>query len=450
MRKKIAIAPLVLALALALSACGEEPQLAVMDQTVNVTTAQAARGSLTSECSYIGSITAEGSVHVIPLVSANVESVDVQVGDHVTVGQALCNLDDTAAELNLATAQASVSSATAGIASVQAGILSAQASAAQANAAVSSAQETFNSTVAQYGGEGTDSLPVLEEQVRLAEDNYANTQALLEAGAASQIEVDQAYQQMLSARAGLQAAKAGLQAAQAGVDQAKASLGSTAAGHASAQAGVGQAQAGLQQAQAAVASAEYQLSLYHITSPIDGVVEAVNVTENNFSAQGTAAFTISRGEGKSVTFYVTDQVRKQMQQGQAVTVHVGEKDYSGSVTEIAGVVDAQTGLFKIKALVEDAADLPDGLSVQLQTTAYAADDALLIPSDALYFEDGETYVFLAQDGKAVRTPVTVALYTEDTVAVTAGLSEGDAVIDSWSAALRNGATIQVAGGAENG
>lgn len=433
--KKYLTFSILFALLLTLCGCAEKEPPAVMDATVNIKTTKAARGSLQSECSYIAAISAEGTARVIPMVSANVESIEVQVGDRVTAGQALCSLDDTSAQLTLETAKASISAA-------EAGILSAQAGTQQASAAVNSAQQSYNATLAQYGGEGSESLPVLEEQVRMAEENHENTLALLEIGAASQVEVDQAYQAMISARAGLQAAKAGLNAAQAGVDQARAGLGSTTAGNAS-------AEAGLEQAQAAVASAEYQLSLYHLTSPIDGMVEAVNVTENNFAASGTPAFVITAGDSRAATFFVTDKVRKTLKVGQSVTVSFGDQTYDGAVSEIGGVVDAQTGLFKIKALIENATELPDGLNVELRTAAYAQEDAILIPSDALFFEDGGAYVFLAKDGKAVRTPVTVGLYTAETIAVTEGLTEGDPVINTWSSTLRDGAPIRMIEGSED-
>lgn len=45
----------------------------------------------------------------------------------------------------------------------------------------------------------------------------------------------------------------------------------------------------------------------------------------------------------------------------------------------------------------------------------------------------------------VRTEVTVGLYTADTIAVTAGLTAGDEVITTWSAGLKDGAPIRLAG-----
>ena len=377
------------ALTLALAGCQEQVEEPLLDTAVTVETAAAQTGDLSTQSTYIGTISAEGTASVVALVSGNVEQVAVSVGDAVSAGDFLCRIDDESARLSLQNAQA----------------------------AVNSAQESYNSALANYGGAN---LPVLQEQLRLAQDNYDDTQALMEIGAASQAEVDQAYQALLSAQAGLDAARASLNSAQAGI----------------------------QSAQVGVESAQYQLSLYNLTSPISGVVEAVNVTENNFAASGTAAFVISNGSNKTVTFYVTDSVRQTLTPGQAVTVDYNGQTYEGAITEIGGVVDAQVGQFQVKAVIDGAQDLPDGLSVELTTTAHQANGAVLIPSDAMFFEDGISYVYVVQDGKAVRTDVTIGLYTADQIAVTAGLNPGDEVITTWSSSLRDGVDVRRASAEE--
>ena len=372
-------------LTLALAGCQTPPEEPVLDQTVTVETTAAQLGDLSTQSTYIGTISAEGTASVVAMVSGNVEQVAVSVGDTVSAGDLLCRFDDESARLSLQNAQA----------------------------AVNSAQESYNSAVANYGGAD---LPLLQEQLRLAQDNYEDTQALMEIGAASQAEVDQAHQTFLSAQAGLEAAQASLSSAQAGI----------------------------QSAQVGVESAQYQLSLYNLTAPMAGVVEAVNVTENNFAASGTAAFVISNGSNKTVTFYVTDSVRQTLTPGQAVTVSYNSQTYEGAITEIGGVVDAQVGQFQVKAVIDGAQDLPDGLSVELTTTAHQVAGAVLVPSDAMFFENGVSYVYVVQDGKAVRTNVDIGLYTTDTIAITSGLNLGDEVITTWSASLRDGVDVRQA------
>ncbi|MBU5434449.1 efflux RND transporter periplasmic adaptor subunit [Pseudoflavonifractor sp. MSJ-37] len=427
MDKRTPIA-LGLILTAALTGCGEQAAEPTLDPTVTVDTTAAEVGSLGTDQTYIGTISAEGTASVVSLVGGNVERVAVSVGDTVSAGDLLCHFDDESAQIALQSAQANYQTALSSIPGAQAAVGSAQA-------AVGSAKDAYQGALAGYGGAEDGTLTVLEEQVRLAQDNYDDTKELLAIGAASQAEVDQAYQALISAKAGLEAAQANLKSAQSGVEQAQA-------GVTQAQAGVEQAQASVKAANAGIASAQYQLSLYNLTAPISGVVEAVNVTENNFAPSGTAAFVISNGSNKTVTFYVTDKVRQTMTAGQAATVSYGGRTYQGAVTEISGVVDSATGLFKIKAVIDGAADLPDGLNVELTTTAYRADRAVLVPSDALYFDNGDSYVYLVKDGKAVRTDVTVGLYTSDTIAVTDGLLAGDQVITSWTASLSDGAPVR--------
>ena len=67
----------------------------------------------------------------------------------------------------------------------------------------------------------------------------------------------------------------------------------------------------------------------------------------------------------------------------------------------------------------------------------------------VYKRQGVSYVYVVQDGKAVRSDVTIGLYTADTIAVTSGLTLGDEVITTWSSSLRDGVSVQTAAQAED-
>ena len=83
--------------------------------------------------------------------------------------------------------------------------------------------------------------------------------------------------------------------------------------------------------------------------------------------------------------------------------------------------------------------------MELTTTAYSQSNAILVPSDALYFESGDSsYVYVVENGTAVRRNVTVGLYDNETTAITGGLDVGEEVITTWSAGLRDGVPVRVA------
>ena len=98
--KRTISAVLCAALALTLAGCAEEKE-PMLDRTVTVETTAAQTGELSTESTYIGTISAEGTASVVSLVSGNVEEVMVSVGDTVSAGDPLCRIDDESARLAL-------------------------------------------------------------------------------------------------------------------------------------------------------------------------------------------------------------------------------------------------------------------------------------------------------------------------------------------------------------
>lgn len=204
-------------------------------------------------------------------------------------------------------------------------------------------------------------------------------------------------------------------------------------------------QAGLAQAQVGLDSAAYQQSLYTLTAPISGTVESVGLTQNGMASASSIAFTISNKNTMQVTFYVTEDVRDEFTAGQAVTVSRGSSTYGGTITEIGNAVDMQKGLFKVKATIYDMPDLASGVTASITTTCHSAKDVIVIPCDAVYYENGDAYVFVARDGTAVKTSVETGIYDDQNIAITSGLIEGQQVITTWSANLIDGCAITVPG-----
>ena len=204
-------------------------------------------------------------------------------------------------------------------------------------------------------------------------------------------------------------------------------------------------QAGLAQAQVGLDSAAYQQSLYTLTAPITGTVESVGLTKDGMASASSIAFTISNKDTMVVTFYVAEDVRDELTAGQPVTVSRSGNTYSGAITEIGNAVDMQKGLFKVKATIYDMPDIASGVTASITTTCHSANNVVVIPCDAVYYENGNAYVFVARDGVAVKTPVETGIYNDTDIAITSGLIEGQQVITTWSANLMDGSSITIPG-----
>ncbi|MDO5146663.1 MAG: efflux RND transporter periplasmic adaptor subunit [Eubacteriales bacterium] len=198
----------------------------------------------------------------------------------------------------------------------------------------------------------------------------------------------------------------------------------------------------IRSAQVGVDSAEYQKELCTVKAPIDGVVEAVNVTANEMAGTGMPAFVIAGSDSILVTFYVPENVRNFLQVGDAVEAEHNGKILRGTISSVAVAVDAQKGLFQVEAQLFSGENMPaTGVSVALSVVTAASEEEVLVPYDAVYYENNQAYVYCVQDGKAVRTDVVPGLYDEESMAIESGLEEGDRVIVSWAAGLKNGAEI---------
>lgn len=199
----------------------------------------------------------------------------------------------------------------------------------------------------------------------------------------------------------------------------------------------------LAQAQVGVNSAAYQVGLYQVKSPIDGVVQSVAVTEKNMFATGQPAFTITNESAKTVTFYVTEAAAQQMLPGQEVEVYHKDRTYYGNVTEIGSSVDMQRGLFRVKATVAGAGEISGGISVKLATVAARESTQLVVPCDAVRYYGGRSYVFLNDNGIARQVEVTTGIHDEANVVILDGLQPGQEIVTTWSANLIEGAELVI-------
>lgn len=198
-----------------------------------------------------------------------------------------------------------------------------------------------------------------------------------------------------------------------------------------------------QLANVGVESAELALSYYTVKAPISGTIQSKGVEVNGIAGSSNPAYTIANENMMTVTFQVSEAVKNTLTMGQEVTVERGTTSYAGSITEIGVAVNQQTGLFQIKAAVNaNGSDLPNGVSVKLTTDTYHTNDsAVLIPYDAVYYDNTGSYVYLSVDGKAVKTYVTTDLFDDTQISVTEGIQPGDTVITSWSPKLMNGVEV---------
>lgn len=462
-RQKTGKIAALLCLTLFLGGCGSAAETAVTEaeteDSVTVSTQTVETGTITLSNSFIGTISPEETVMVIPMAAGTVTETFYEVGDYVNAGDVLFKIDDEAARLQLENAQLNLRSAQQ---QADSALTTQQESAdISMESNKQSAQKVYESYQIQYhqvkesyenADEAYDNavkgLDALKKQLAAAQSSgsvsgsdpvdiaaLTNKVKEMEATVASaKTARDTLYWQYLSARSGYHSAEDSLETLDKSEELAHgAALQDTK----------DQLQTSLSLAQLGVESAEMSLSYYTVTAPVSGTIESKTVEVNGMAAQGNPAYTIVNNNTMTVTFQVSEAVMNTLSLGQSVTIDRNGSVYQAAITEIGTSVNPQTGLFQIKGCVQaNGSELPSGVSVKITADTYQASNAMLIPYDAVYYENEGAYVYTSVEGRAVKTPITTGIFDDDNIEVTGGLNVGDLVVTSWSPQLTDGVLLK--------
>jgi RND family efflux transporter MFP subunit len=213
------------------------------------------------------------------------------------------------------------------------------------------------------------------------------------------------------------------------------------------------AAAQLAQAQAAVNLAKHSLDVSIMEAPFSGIVASKNAEVGDVINPMMGSFSPTSGvltlmDFSRVKIRVdvsgTDIFR--IQRGQTALLRVPMlpgREFQGRVSVVNLAADPLTKKFGVEVAVDNPGlVLRPGTFGELTLEVQTHENAIVVPQKAII---ENKYVFIAQDGKAVKRSVTLGLQNSTMVEVTSGIAEGDSVIAEGNFGLDDGSPIQVAG-----
>jgi HlyD family secretion protein len=269
-------------------------------------------------------------------------------------------------------------------------------------------------------------------ELRFAESDFGRASALGQQGIVSKERVESAQLAVETRRETLKAAEYEIQVAQSELNAARASLleaGDTARG------------------------AEYE-----VRSPVDGAV--LRRLRESESVVPAGEPLVEIGDPKNLEIVAdllsTDAAR--LRPGQPVEIEQwgGGKALAGRVKRIE-----PSGFLKISALgveeqrvnvIVELADPPDqrpglgdGFRVEVRVVIWDAQDALQMPTSALFRDEQGWATYVLEGGKAVRRRLEVGPQNDQAATVLSGLKEGEKVIVHPSGDIKDGAAVEERG-----
>ena len=418
-------------------------------------------------------------------VSANARCTDVyvEVGDEVEAGTVLCTLDmsDTKSALNNATTSYKDTKQSyqdqEALFDAQIGL--AEKSISDAEQSYQDQEALFNSQIALAEKAVSDAQKSYQEQeaffdaqLALAEKNVSDLEALMEIGAAAQIEIDQArlnLQSLQTTRSttltqletGVQNAQTNLQSIQTtksttmaqletGVQNAKTSLQSV---QVSKSATLSQLESGMRTAESNIDQLKTVMenvdSKGNVVAPAAGKILSLNAAKNSYVGPTAPVAVIDSAPRLEISVMVSESLvpRLSLQNEADVTISALDLTVTGFIQEIDEKANPQTKLYTVTLWTQEEVEgLRAGMFADVTFRTDVSTDTIVIPTEAILTTSEGQNVFVVEDGKARYVPVVTGLTGNGVTEITEGLSAGDQLVVVGQSYLTDGDPVRIVSG----
>ena len=341
------------------------PKVEVTSTAVEVM--EVSSSDLSNTVKLSGKIIASREVLVFPPLPSTVDNLFVNIGDEVSTGETLFSLDgDEIAD--------------------QYGPL----------------KRTYD-----------DTKMIMDKTLIQLQNNYDNTLALYNIGAASKIQVDQAELTLLQQKTSMEGQLSNLET---NMDKINDTLVDAS-----------------------------------VTSPISGIVTQVNVVESMIASNTQPAVVISDTSEPQVRIDVSETIIPYIKSGDTVLVtipSVALEPFEATIRSVAPATDMQTGMYAIKIDLPTDKEYTMGMFAEVLITTNEVTATLNIPSSTILTDGEVKYIFTVNtdDNTSRKVIVTTGITNGQNTQITSGLIGGEKLVVTGQEYLSDNSLVNITGG----
>jgi multidrug efflux pump subunit AcrA (membrane-fusion protein) len=345
--------------------------------------------------------------NVMSKISAPVERVMVNRGDHVRAGQVIAQLENR--DLTAAVGE----------------------SRGQYEQAEAAFETTTGATVPEDRTKAKADLDSAAQTLDASRRLYENRVALQKEGGLAQKLVDDAKVAMVQAQSAYETAQRHLEALNQVSQKAQ----------------IASAKAQVDTAQAHLRSSEAQLSYTRVVSPIAGMVSERPIYPGEIAAAGAPIATIVDISQVIARANIPVKDATAIRVGRPATISSGDATIGGKVTVVSPAVDPSTTTVEVWVQAVNTGErLKPGSAVRISINAETLQNAILVPASALLSSPeggGDMVIVVTPDSVAHQRKIVVGVRQGDSVQIASGVNEGDQVITQGGLGLDDNATVVI-------
>lgn len=210
------------------------------------------------------------------------------------------------------------------------------------------------------------------------------------------------------------------------------------------------AELALKTAQLDVSDRRREIRNTKVMSPLTGTITERFVSQGAFVTSGAQLLSITDFQSLVARVFVPEKELDRIAVGQPAQI-VGKAARNragvGKIERIAPIVDAATGTVKVTVALPpelaggEAGFLP-GMYAEVTLTTERKDRAVLVPKEALVWDEEQAYVFVLEGDRVKRQAVELGLRDADNAEVLSGVALGAEIVSVGHAGLKDGALVR--------
>lgn len=189
---------------------------------------------------------------------------------------------------------------------------------------------------------------------------------------------------------------------------------------------------------------EAQGQLLFVQAPFAGTIVDVMVNEGDNVKGDTHLFTVAQlGRVKAEIWASSTEIRE-IKRGMKAVVICGGKEYSGVVTKTALTSDPYKQAFSVETEFDNSnRELLCGVTNEVRIITYENPSAVVIPRSLVNKDGNGTYVYVEENGSAVKRYVSNGNDSGLDYEIKTGLKPGEKLITQGTSLLEDGKKIKV-------
>jgi membrane fusion protein, multidrug efflux system len=198
----------------------------------------------------------------------------------------------------------------------------------------------------------------------------------------------------------------------------------------------------------AKANFEGARSTVDLTTPISGVVTAVNVSNGDMTIPGAVLATVAKISRMKVIFTISENDVPRLALGQKVSVYSDTRSdvvVVGRIVQLSKSADIRSRSFEVKAMFLNTSDrwFKPGMFCKVDVQLPPRAGALAIPSAAIQSDGVISHVYVVHNGRAFRRVVHLGVTDGHDSEILQGLAEFDTVATVGATTVKDSGFVSI-------